>query len=296
MRAIGWGIVWLALAGAAFAANALTPLVGSPPFERHPVDIAVYPQNFAIVEDARGIVYVGNSDGVLEFDGEKWNLWRLPNREIVRSLGIDANGRVYVGGYNVFGYLKRDTAGRAEFIDLTARFRGEIGEREFADIWNLLVTPEGVYFGAIRDVFFWNPNTDAIAHWYHEDRFGAISHHAGRTLLQFRGEGFKQRVGDGWQLLAATHGLTTLIFDLLPLRDGSLLTTGSDGAWWRIDEAAATLVTMPPGMPSSAHLRVRWFSAMAAWHSPHTTAWFIWSTRCCAASGISEWMEATSPG
>lgn len=253
MRCIRQAIIWLALLCAAFATHAFEPLVGSPPYQRHVPDIDVYPQNFAIAQDTRGIVYVGNSDGVLEFDGERWSLLRLPNREIVRSLAMAGDGRVYVGGYNAFGYLKFDVAGNPEFVDLTPRFRKVVGEREFADIWDIVVAPEGVYFRAVRDVFFWKPGTDTVAHWYHDGRFGAISHHAGKTLLQFRGEGFKQRVGEGWELLPATRHLTTLIYQLLPQRDGRLLTMGSDGAWRLIGDDGVTVAAMPAGMPTSAH-------------------------------------------
>lgn len=253
MRRVVMTIAGAVLCCCAFATHAAEPLLGSPPYHRHAVDLDVYPQNFAIAQDAHGIVYLGNADGVLEFDGEHWTLLRLPNREIVRSLAMAEDGRVYVGGYNTFGYIKHDLAGRAEFVDLTVHFRTVIGERELGDIWDTLVAPEGVYFRAIRDVFFWNPRTGKTVFWHHEGRFGAIGHWHGKTLLQFRGEGFKQRDGDDWKLLPATRGLTSLVFQLLPQRDGSLLTMGSDGAWWRLDQAGVTAATMPVGMPSSAH-------------------------------------------
>ena len=89
-----WMLAAFALAGVAMAAERL---VGSPPVQHFAPDVEVHPQNFAVAQDRHGIVYVGNQEGVLEFDGENWRLLRLPNHEIVRSLATGPDGRVYVG-------------------------------------------------------------------------------------------------------------------------------------------------------------------------------------------------------
>lgn len=248
------GLRWLftaaVLGASTFAAG--TTLVGSPPYVRFAPDIDAHPQNFAIAQDASGIVYVGNYNGVLEFDGERWSLIALPNRDVVRSLDVGDDARVYVGGYGIFGYLARDANGKSTYIDLTPRFRAVLDAHELADIWNTLATPKGVYFRALRDVFFWDPKNDTTRHWRHEERFGAIAYHQGTTLLQFRGEGIKRRQGDDWVLLPETSALVDLVYDLTPLTDGGLLTTGVSGDWWRLKDGTLTPVQMPARLPSSA--------------------------------------------
>src|SRR5687768_5833699 len=151
--------LWLLVTTAIFAGAAMGAerLAGTPPVQHFEPDIEVHPQNFAVVQDARGIVYVGNQQGVLEFDGENWRLLELPNHEIVRTLAVGPDNRVWVGGYNTFGYLERRPTGALAYRDLTPLFRKGLGEREFADIWDIAVTPEGVYFRGVRDVFLWDP-------------------------------------------------------------------------------------------------------------------------------------------
>lgn len=233
------------------------PLIGTPPTARYVPELDVVPQNFAIVQDSRGVVFVGNSDGVIEFDGERWALIPVDNREIVRSLAVDAQDRVYVGGYNAFGYLVRDEFGQAQFFDLTPRFSEWITDAGFADIWDTLVTPEGVYFRALRDVFLWNPADDSVRHWRHEGRFGAITQSAAGTLLQYRGEGFRIRRGDDFVPLPGTEGLTELVYGLLPLADGGFLSSGVDGAWRRISpEGQVGYLEMPEGLPLSSAFAV----------------------------------------
>ncbi len=233
--------------------NALAAaLVGNPPVEKYSPNIEVDSQNFCITQDSRGIIFVCNASGVIEFDGERWKLHKLPNRELVRSLAVDAQDNVYVGGYNLFGVLRRDTAGVATLEDLSAQFKFSLKGREFADVWEVELSPEGVYFRALNDVFFIDPKTKATAHWYSEGKFGLLRYHAGRMLLQFRGEGFKVREGNKWRLLADTAKIKEPIFQALPLADKSLLLFGNDANWWRLRGDIATTQTMPLGTPEPA--------------------------------------------
>jgi len=39
-------------------------------------------QNWAFVQDKRGVLYVGNTDGLLEFDGISWRQIKLPNMNL----------------------------------------------------------------------------------------------------------------------------------------------------------------------------------------------------------------------
>ncbi len=241
------GFIW------ATAGQAREPLLGNPPVVRHALDPGLEPANFDIAQDHRGIVYLANSHGVLTYDGERWTLIPLSNHDMVRSLAVAADGRVHVGGYGVFGYLQEDAEGQARFVDLTPGVAGVMEGRELADIWDIVVSDDVVWFRALRDVFRWNPRTDQIDHWHHPGRFGAIIVHQGQTLLQFRGVGLHRLLEDRWELLPETAALTDLVFDLLPLADGGLLTLGVDGRWWRWQDGELLALEMPEGLPPSSH-------------------------------------------
>ena len=57
-----------------------------------PKEYGAGPQNWAVVQDQRGVMYFGNSNGILEYDGSNWRLIQLPNSSTVRSLAIDEQG------------------------------------------------------------------------------------------------------------------------------------------------------------------------------------------------------------
>lgn len=63
-----------------------------------PLEYNAAEQNWAICEDSRGVIYIGNNDeGVLEYDGNTWDKIQIANNSIVRSLEYSSDGVVYVG-------------------------------------------------------------------------------------------------------------------------------------------------------------------------------------------------------
>lgn len=57
-------------------------------------------------------VYFANKNGMVQFDGNVWNVFPLNNASDVRSVLASATQkRIYVGGINEFGYYEPDTDG-----------------------------------------------------------------------------------------------------------------------------------------------------------------------------------------
>jgi hypothetical protein len=129
------------------------------PFVRNysPKEYGAQDQNWAVLQDHRGIIYVGNNDGVLIYDGVHWRTIKLPNGSAVRSLDADTSGIVHVGGRGEFGYLDSDDSGALRYISLIDRVPKE--DRVFKDVWRTMVTPEGVVFSSFDRLFRWNPKS-----------------------------------------------------------------------------------------------------------------------------------------
>ena len=225
-----------------------------PPFASFEPGIEVYPQNFAIAEDQLGNIYIGNTEGVLSFDGKRWILTPLPNGDIVRSLDVGEQGMVYVGGYNAFGYIKPDATGQLTFTDLTQRFTKELAGEPFADIWNIAVTDDGVFFKGLQHLFFWSPETGKTKFWTWQGRFGAIHYYQNTVYLQFRGEGFRQYNNGNWEPIPGTEFLSELVTELVELPQGGLLTLSRNGEWAKLSDNGATPYTMPEALPPSSKL------------------------------------------
>ena len=77
------------------------------PFITHytPKDYDADNTNWCITQDSRGVMYIGNTQGVLIFDGKKFNLIPVSNNSLVLSLASNDNGIVYVGAAGDVGYI-----------------------------------------------------------------------------------------------------------------------------------------------------------------------------------------------
>jgi len=126
------------------------------PFIRNypPTEYGGHNQNWGIVQDHRGVVYFGNSHGLMEYDGVSWKLTTIPNARIARSLAINADQRIFVGGYGEMGYMAPDATHQLQFVSLLPQL--EERYRDFTDVWQTLSTPDGIYFVTHKYLFRWN--------------------------------------------------------------------------------------------------------------------------------------------
>ncbi|MCK5028522.1 MAG: SpoIIE family protein phosphatase [Bacteroidales bacterium] len=112
-------------------------------------DYSAAEQNWAICEDDRGVIYVGNNDnGVMEFDGSKWKKIPISNNSIIRSLAY-SEGTVYVGGVEEFGYLAPDINGEMKYHTLT----DQLDTIDFQNVWKIIAVENDIYFCCYNDIF-----------------------------------------------------------------------------------------------------------------------------------------------
>lgn len=119
-------------------------------------DYQAHNQNWGVTQSARGIVYVANSDGLLEYDGEAWRQHALPVGEepTVRSVVSSARGPLYTGGIGDFGVWAPDRNGTLQYTSLRAHVPE--ADRAFSDVWSTHVIPEGVVFQSAERLFLWD--------------------------------------------------------------------------------------------------------------------------------------------
>ncbi|APG65652.1 hypothetical protein LPB136_09890 [Tenacibaculum todarodis] len=113
-------------------------------------------QNWNVIEGSNGLLYFGNTDGVLEYDGVNWRLIQLPNQSNLRALAKDDNGRIYVGGINEFGYLSPDKVGKLVYVSLIDNISDAFGL--FNDIWDIKILDNKVYFFSYKYIFILENN------------------------------------------------------------------------------------------------------------------------------------------
>jgi len=120
-------------------------------------DYSASTQNWAVAQDAKGFMYFANNDGLLRYDGVIWQLYRIPNHSMVRSVYIDDRSDIYLGAYNDFGKMVTAPNGELTFRS----FRDLIPEeyRNFDDVWNVFEYRGKVVFQSYYAAYFHRDGT-----------------------------------------------------------------------------------------------------------------------------------------
>ena len=134
-----------------------------------------HPQNWGIVQAENGIIHVANQAGVLEFDGVSWRLINVPNYT-VRSLSINGNGMIYIGGKDEIGYLAPDKLGTLRYNSLCDYLPDT--QKNFSNVWKTYAIGDSVYFYTSSFLFRWYPGQKKL--------FGL--HHGYKALLSCEGK------------------------------------------------------------------------------------------------------------
>ncbi len=105
------------------------------------------PQNWAVATDSIGRLFIGNRDGMITCDGERWQKYPLPNQTTVRSLLYDAStGRIYCGGTEEFGYFAANPAnGLMTYVSLLETLENRAATT-FTEVWNVLRQDDAIWF------------------------------------------------------------------------------------------------------------------------------------------------------
>jgi signal transduction histidine kinase/DNA-binding response OmpR family regulator/ligand-binding sensor domain-containing protein len=124
-----------------------------------PDEYELLPQNWDILEDPNGLIYVANQGGLLEYDGVSWKSIEIPG-QTVRSLAIDSRGTIYLGGVNEIGYLAKASQGRLEYTSLTSHLQED--KKNFGIVWRTHVIKDIIFFRTSNYILRWKPQQQQL--------------------------------------------------------------------------------------------------------------------------------------
>lgn len=181
------------------------------------------PQNFAIAQDRRGLVYLANNLGVVELDQHAARLITLPQRASALSLDVDRDNRIWVGGSGNLGYLAPDGQGELAFVSLLDRVPA--AARDFGDVWQTSVARDGIYFRTPTHLLRWNGGAFQV--WTAPDGFHIGNVVDGRLIVRRNGIGLSTVEGDRLELLPGGERFADeKVYVILPYGDGRLFLIG----------------------------------------------------------------------
>lgn len=115
-------------------------------------------QNWSIAQDKRGFIYTANNEGLLMYDGNQWQLFKMPNSSIIRALYVDKSGEIYVGAYNELGKMITLPNGKMVFKSLKRYIPEEY--QNFDDIWSVFSFENKIIFQSYNCALICNNDTN----------------------------------------------------------------------------------------------------------------------------------------
>ncbi|MGY3054923.1 hypothetical protein ACVWYG_003132 [Pedobacter sp. UYEF25] len=112
-------------------------------------------QNWSVTKDSKGIMYFGNAEGLLTYDGTYWQRYLMPNRQIVRAVAAGKNGKIYVGSFGEFGYwaLKSN---KFTYHSLTGLLPKGLALND--EIWKIYIDKDRVLFQSFFKIIIYQDN------------------------------------------------------------------------------------------------------------------------------------------
>jgi signal transduction histidine kinase/CheY-like chemotaxis protein/ligand-binding sensor domain-containing protein len=194
------------------------------------------PQNWALLQDARGVLYVGSTNALLEYDGVTWRKIFTPTRTTIRSMAADATGRIYVGAVGDLGYLETDANGDTQFVSMVDKLPADV--RIFEDVWRTFATPDGIFFQTQIALFRWADGTMKV--WKPTGRIFNRAQMANNTIYLGQTGGVLMAVrGDELVAVPGAERLGDEPFPIVIPYDGTRLLMGTRSAGLFLYDGAA---------------------------------------------------------
>jgi DNA-binding CsgD family transcriptional regulator len=176
-------------------------------------------QNWSIAKDKNGIMYFGNAEGLLTYDGKYWQQYKMPNRQIVRAVATDANGMIYTGSFGEFGYWSYQN----KHLNYTSLVKLIPKPNKITDeIWKIYVVGKKIIFQSFSTIYV-----------YENEKISVIKapsaflflHQAGNHLFaEVLGKGLFELQGKNLVPLAGSETLLkTGILSILPYKNNSFI-------------------------------------------------------------------------
>lgn len=114
-------------------------------------------QNWSVCQDTNKLMFFGNNEGLLSFNGNNFNLIKMPRNQAARSIYIDKNNTIYAGSFEEFGYFQKDKYGNYIYRSLSAHLKNYKMQND--EIWHIIEFKGKIIFQSFTSIFIWDGKT-----------------------------------------------------------------------------------------------------------------------------------------
>lgn len=140
--------------------------------------------DIAVMSDNR--IYVANSSGLLEFDGQHWSTIPGTEGSIFLSIAVDSLDRLWVGSVTEPGVVIPDAAGNMTYHSLAGVLSDSM--HNLQNVWRIHVLHDGIYFQSPRLLARYrletlSPLEGEVTYWPGEGHYYTMVASPGESIL-----------------------------------------------------------------------------------------------------------------
>lgn len=241
-------LIFLALFGTIYAQE--IKQIGSLPFIKYfsQKEYKAAPRNWSATQDSQGNIYIANDNGsVLVYDGSNWTTIKISTNSPIRSVNF-INNKIFIGGYNTFGFLKPSSNGELSYYSLSNELPAE--NKEFQDVWDIFQTKDSsLFFQSFEKIFIYKNKkfkTIKIDDIFPQGLF-LISFQINKDIYTYvKYKGIYKLIGDSLFYLPSTQKIgNSFVRAILPYKNNKMLiVTWYDGIFL-FDDKTLTQISTP---------------------------------------------------
>jgi ligand-binding sensor domain-containing protein/DNA-binding CsgD family transcriptional regulator len=188
-------------------------------------------QNWAIAKDKNGVMYFANNNGLLSYDGKYWNKHELPNKQIIRSVGINSENLIYTGAFEEFGYWSHKNR-KLTYTSLTKLLPNNL--KLTGEVWRISVVDNRVYFQTFSHLYLYQmgkitviPTSGSLLFTHQVDK---------RILVEVIDNGLFEIKGNKLEKLNGSESIgKSGVYAILPFKNNRLLIATSKNGLFLFD-------------------------------------------------------------
>ena len=182
-------------------------------------------QNWDIDQDKNGNLYFANNSGLFQYDGSSWTKYNLPSTTSIRSLKIDVDGKIFVGGYNEFGYFQSDDKGILKYFSVSKFLDNKKNPIDF--IWKIHIFQGEIIFQSFQNLYIYSANKLKVIKAPTKFQFSFLVDN--QLFIQDKSEGLlKFRDGEFHKLGLNSTFSNTEIWGMFPIENNKILISTID--------------------------------------------------------------------
>ncbi|MDY0202129.1 MAG: hypothetical protein RBR40_14205 [Tenuifilaceae bacterium] len=110
-------------------------------------------QNWNISQNPNNrLIYIANSEGLIEFNGINWTKYTLNDKLPIRSVAVNSNEQIFTGSFEEFGFWEYSSKGILEYTSISSLTTIEKND----EIWKIYFDKEKVYFQSFTSIYIYS--------------------------------------------------------------------------------------------------------------------------------------------